>query len=259
MSKEVHIITCGTSLLRNFAVSLSGSPLLNKYPELRDKLENPSESEKFLRSLNNEDKMELKMEMLKYLQGDPKRASAELNSLLSYVEQIKGKRPSQLSEVVSEVHLFRSDTESGKLASDVLSDYLNSLGVSVSVHTVKGFGSEDFSEAVRNLVRSVRDVVKRSKNVVLNLTGGFKAETAAMAVLASESDLNQYYIHESSRKVVMFPKASELKIRMPKWEKIAGVLAALLNVPFILLSPLIEPAIKFPITTLLIYILWKKI
>ena len=254
MQKEVHVITCGASLLRNFARNLTQSSLLCKYPDLKEKLEDPNVSEGFLKSLSGDEKIALKGEMLKYLERNPKAASAELNSLLSYVEQVKG--TSKLEEVVSEVHIFRSDTEAGKIVADVLQDYLHSLGANVSIHTVAGFGTGDFSSAVKNLVRSARDVVRRNKNVVLNLTAGFKAETAAMAVLASESDLDQYYIHESSKKVVMLPKASELKVRMTKWEKVAGVLAVLLNIPFSL--NVAEISLKLMITGALIWILWKK-
>ncbi|AKG38409.1 hypothetical protein MA03_02775 [Infirmifilum uzonense] len=105
-------------------------------------------------------------------------------------------------------------------------------------------------------MRSARDVVRRNKNVVLNLTAGFKAEIAAMAVLASESDLDQYYIHESSKMVVMLPKVFELKVRMTKWEKVASVLAVLLNIPFSL--NVAEISLKLMITGALIWILWKK-
>lgn len=258
MHKEVHVITCGTSLLRNFARSLTQNPLLEKHPDLKAKLEDPRVTEEFLKSLSDEDIAELKLELLKYLRSNPKTASAELNSLFSYIEQIKRRSPSELGEVITEIHLFRSDTHAGKVVADVLNDYLHSLGVNVNVHSVEGFGSEDFGRAVMNLVRSAREVVKRGKRVVFNLTAGFKAETAVMAVLASESDIDQYYIHETSRNVVLLPKASELKIRMTRWEKIASVLAALINFPLVFPPNLIEATAKLAITGALIYILWKK-
>lgn len=256
MSGEVHIVTCGISLLRNFAKQLSQSSLLGKHPDLKKQLEENSDN--FIKSLDDREKTELKSEMLEYLKRDGRKASAEINSIFGYIEDIKNANISEIGNIIKEVHLLRSDTESGKIVADVLGDYLHSLGLNISIHSVEGFGSGDFNSAVRNLVEIARSIVKRKKNVVLNLTGGYKAEIAAMAVLASESDLKQYYIHEGSRKAVMIPRASELKVRMTKWDKIIGFLATLMNIPLHLPPDYPELIVKSIILAVVFYILAKK-
>jgi len=90
-----------------------------------------------LREFNLEDKHTLKLEMLSYLRQNPKRASVEVNSLFSYIEE--GAGMSRIKELVEEIHLIVSDTESGRMVADVLKEYLESLNV--STYIVPGFGS----------------------------------------------------------------------------------------------------------------------
>jgi len=209
MAGEVHVITCGTSLIRNFAQEVKISSLLDRYPDLLDSLRSKAEAEQLLRKFSPEDKHALKLEMLNYLKQDPRKASAEINSLFGYIKKIGGDI-SKIKELVEKIHLISTDTESGKLAADVLKEYLESLGLIVDVHVVPGFGRKDFSSAVKRLVETVRGIVKPKENVVFNLTAGYKPETAAMAVLAVESDIKQYYMHELSEEAVVLPSASEL-------------------------------------------------
>ena len=161
--------------------------------------------------------------MVNLLEGNPRKASAEMNAFYGYLEEF--------GRGVEEVHLIVSDTEVGRFTANALMEYLERRGFNVSKHTVRGFGSEDFELALRNLRETVRSIVARSKEVVLNLTGGFKAEIAALSVLAAESGLRAYYIHESARRVAILPTASELKVKYTSWEKALGILTVLLSVP----------------------------
>lgn len=225
MVRETHIITCGLSLLTNTVRSALSReiPLEIEESRLRS-LANPREVEVTLRSLSDEEKEALERAMVNLLEGNPRKASAEMNAFYGYLEEFE-------RGGVEEVHLIVSDTEAGRFTANALMEYLERRGFNVSKHTVRGFGSEDFELALRNLRETVRSIVVRSKEVVLNLTGGFKAEIAALSVLAAESGLRAYYIHESARRVAILPTASELKVKYTSWEKALGILTVLLSVP----------------------------
>lgn len=219
---ETHIITCGISLLTNTVRSLSN----RESPIPREKLQGLSDTRRIqetLASLSREEREALEGAMLSLLRENPKMASAEMNALLSYAEEFN---PS-----IESVHLISSDTEEGRLTASVLARYLRELGHEVQEHTVEGFGSEDFDRALMRLKERVRRIVERHHSVVLNLTGGFKAEIAALSVLAAESGLRAYYIHEAAKKVVILPTASQLKVRTTIWEKALTVLMIILSIP----------------------------
>ncbi len=249
--RETHVITCGVSLLVNTARALKGKGILDD--EKLNSLSNYAKMEEVLNSLSPEERKELKDQMLSFLRQDPRKASAEMNALLGYLKEAVGVE-------VEKVHLLVSDTQAGKITADALLSYLEEdMGIDTDRHVVQGFGSEDFKRALKNLTNTVRGVVKSSKNVVLNLTGGFKAEIAALSALAAESGLRAYYIHEKSKRVVMLPTAEELKVRVTRWEKIGGILALLLGLPYdsLLGSPAFIP-ITAALAVVTLWIMWTK-
>ena len=229
---EVHAITCGISLLTNAARShLAGEFDLGIPDEVARGIANPRKTEEALSSLGPDKRQGLRERLLKYAETDPRRASAELNALAGYL-QTRGLDLERASELIAEVLLLASDTVSGSLAAGALADFLRERGLVVSVHSIRGFQSGDYDLALGNLKATVQSLVERHGDVLLNLTGGFKAEVAALSVLAAESGLRAYYIHESSREVVFLPTGPELKVRTTKEEKLLALLTVLLAVPF---------------------------
>ena len=229
---EVHVVTCGVSLLTNAArAHLRGGPSLPLGEEVVRDLANPRITEQVVSGMSEEERDRLSSALLEYVGSDPRRASAELNALAAYLEE-RGVELSRAVEVVGEVHLLSSDTSSGSLAAWVLARYLEGLGVQTSVYKIRGFQSGDYEAALENLRAAVKSLVDRFGDVVLNLTGGFKAEVAALSVLAAESGLRAYYIHESARRVVFLPTASELKVRTTWPERALIVISLLLGIPF---------------------------
>ncbi len=231
-SKEVHVVTCGVSLLSNAIRShLVGKIDLGVDDELVRSMSSPNSIEEVVGSLTSVDAQRLEASLLGYAESDPRGASAELNALAAYLDE-RGADLDRASELISEVHLLASDTSSGALTAGVLAKFLRERGVAVSVHTVRGFQSGDYDEALRNLRSAVKSLVDRFGDVVLNLTGGFKAEVAALSVLAAESGLRAYYIHESARRVVFLPTASRLKVRTTWPERALALISIALAVPF---------------------------
>ncbi len=220
---ETHVITCGISLLMN-TIRSTEEDILSSIPEekLRE-LSNPRSLSEALKSLTGDERRALEEAMLSNLRRDPRRASAEMNAFLGYINEY--------STEVRDLHLLVSDTDAGKLVAKILDEYLTESGYNVSKHVVAGFGSEDFDAALKELKEVVGSIVGRSGDVVLNLTGGFKAEIAALSVLAAESGLRAYYIHEAAKKIVILPTASQLKVKVTKWEKALAILTAILSFP----------------------------
>ena len=106
--KELHIITVGTSILSNF-----GRIKNIKLPPFSD--------ENFW-SQKLEDKT-FHEELLKFLEENPKRYSAELNSLLSFLEK---RKIEDFGNVY--FYLIGTATSSGELCVTVLRNYLKKKG-----------------------------------------------------------------------------------------------------------------------------------
>ena len=134
-----------------------------------------------------------------YISKNPRKASAELNALFGYLEKYEKGLSS-----IEHMYLLSTDTKSGKLCARAVFSYLESVvGIGkVDYRVITGFGGWDFSIAVENLREEVKSIIKGKKNVLLNLTGGFKPEVAVLSVIAAESGLKAYYIHEASKNIV---------------------------------------------------------
>ncbi|MDK2463531.1 MAG: putative CRISPR-associated protein [Candidatus Korarchaeota archaeon] len=230
--REVHAVTCGVSLLTNAArAHLAGSLDLGLDEAVVREMTKPKTTERAVSSLGGSARMGLEDRLLEYAERDPRRACAELNALGAYLAE-RGVDLDRAADLISEVHLIASDTASGTLTAEVLARFLRERGLAVSVHTVRGFQSGDYESALENLRSAVKSLVDRFGDVVLNLTGGFKAEVAALSVLAAESGLRAYYIHESARRVVFLPTASRLKVRTTWPERALALISIALAVPF---------------------------
>jgi putative CRISPR-associated protein (TIGR02619 family) len=170
----VHIVTVGVSTLQNARRELGREP-----------------SEEDLLSL---------------VQKDPRKASAELNTLLPIIEE--------KSVDQHRVYLLHSDTAEGRFCASVLKQFLSGLGLRLHVESVeiKDLGnSETFTKGLANLleqvVRLIRNHYAEGDRVFIHASGGFKPETA-MAILAANlpgSGAPVFYVHESFRKVIRLP------------------------------------------------------
>lgn len=234
---EVHIVSVGLSSLLNMLKSGKASDILDGFGS-------PVEMEKALaedRSL----RWRLRDALAGYLfpegqaldgklAAEARKASAELNSLLGFLEdEYPGEGWRERVEHVSAVYLLHTDTWTGRAAAAALKTALERMGFShAETRELKGFSQQDFTAGLEDLRDEVRRIVAKHKRarILLNPTGGFKPESGAMAVIAAESGLETYYIHETFRKIVKIPPANELKVKMTKEElkdEITGLWLAL--------------------------------
>ena len=240
--REVHIFTCGVSLVTNTAKRLLGRGLFDRIGE--DKLEGLSDGKTVnstFNALSGDEEAFFEGEMLRYVEEDPKRASAELNAFLTYLES-KGVDLGEARGLIERVYLLVSATKAGELAGRVIERYLSGKGLHPSVEKITHFQSMDFERALEELKETVRHLIPRfasvrGRKVLLNLTGGFKAEIAALSALASENGLDAYYIHETSRKVVMLPPSRVLRLRVLQTSK--DVAQSIINLTSGVLAPIV--------------------
>jgi putative CRISPR-associated protein (TIGR02619 family) len=155
-------------------------------------------------------------DVAKYLRADPRKASAEINSLDS--------RTGFLSEPNSAlaVTLVFTTTGLGRSAASLLERELKFRKVTVHKLPVRGFDAPardctpEFAAgeavaALTDLRRRVMEHVARLQRaapmplVELNCTGGFKAECAVLYELGRALRLPIYYLHESFKVAIELP------------------------------------------------------
>lgn len=216
----LHLVTVGTSVIRNasFHEGISG--------DLRSKLmawstASPGSSEDLKASNRAVPGTDEFKAVLGYVSGNPRKASAELNAFIGYLEYLVD---NGVRDVEHRIVLLSTDTGAGWFSTRILEEYLKGVvGYDLSKiwgvegHVVEGVETRrveklgvDFSEGILSLIAEVKKIILRMSGkynrVLANLTGGFKPESAAVLVAAGLLGIDAvYYIHEAMRNVVELP------------------------------------------------------
>ena len=196
--KEFHIITVGNSLLSNFIRSKE------EYKDVK------MGDEKFW-GRKYEDSSFFR-EVLEFLKKDPRKHSAEMNSLLAYIEKRKIK-PQDIT-----IYLSGTKTASNEIIQNALIAYLKETGIeTLSPKEVSGlpllphekFVAAEFQKDLSNLLDTFLSLARKKKSegykVAFNPTGGYKPHviTCAFAGFLTQSEV--YYIHEELRELIILP------------------------------------------------------
>ncbi|NPA84977.1 MAG: putative CRISPR-associated protein [Crenarchaeota archaeon] len=175
---SVHVLTVGTSVLRNFA---------------RAKGLDPAELE--AKGADAE-------ELASFIAQDPYSASAELNAFLRKAEECPAEG----------VVLLCTDTPGGKSSCKAVKKYLEAEGYSVSAYVINDLGKpKKFYDGLINLMCAFKKILDKEAGcercVCVNPTGGFKPESAVvyLSALMDPRTKEVYYIHEAFRDVVTLP------------------------------------------------------
>jgi len=153
--------------------------------------------------------------LIEALAGDPRRFSAELNALFSYLDMLRGLHEHYIT-------LLSSDSGAGWLCTRVLEEFLKTMNKIPEVYTrgehyVKNveiirvlFLGRDFIKGSLNLVAEAKKAVKKYSKVVdeilFNPTGGYKPETGFLLLVAGLLGASRvYYIHETMKEAVEIP------------------------------------------------------
>ncbi|MEM0345105.1 MAG: putative CRISPR-associated protein [Thermofilaceae archaeon] len=194
---EVHIVTVGTSIVRNAAQD-PGLP-----PDLADRVRrwaratpgSKDDVEAGERGVPGQPEFRALYEILKV---KPRELSAELNAMWRYLDEGR----------VGFAELLATDSGVCELCARLLKEYLTAThGVEAEVYRVEKLG-RDFEEGLYNLLDRITAlaVKHRGRSIYLNATGGFKPETAVVYAAACLLGFDRvYYIHEAMREVVEIP------------------------------------------------------
>ena len=127
-------------------------------------------------------------------------ASAEIESILAIYQE-------QKQDI--EVYLLATDTVLSLLASNIIKEILpsyNSAIKSVSIEVIKGLqvdNPDDFETiGFDGLVSFIQKLKKENKDVVLNITGGYKGVIPIMTILGQLYDIPLNYIYEDTGKLI---------------------------------------------------------
>lgn len=209
----LHIVTVGTSILRNAAAAAErGVPVLEEHREVlaRMRLAAPGDPGDVEAYRLAHPSSRIVGDLVAFVSADPYRASAELNAFLSYV--------ASLGDAVHDVVLFPTDTGVSKLAAVVIKRYLELHGLEavgrgsiggVEARDIRGYG-RDFWPGLLSLLKETKKLVAERRDrydrILVNLTAGFKPESGYLLLASSLFGVDTaYYIHEAMRRVVEIP------------------------------------------------------
>jgi putative CRISPR-associated protein (TIGR02619 family) len=158
-------------------------------------------------SLLSNAKRDLKVDQLKEQQlanyirrANAEKASAETNSL------------SRLLQPGDRIVLLHSQTEESKQCAETLTRYYKGQGYEAYLREVKDltyaekrFKMRGLRSLVATLVELIRFEKRQGREVVVNATGGFKAEIAYATLVGLLFDVPVYYIHEAFHDIIEMP------------------------------------------------------
>lgn len=186
--RDTLISTVGTSLITN--------------------LKN-SEDDGIKKYLETHNAQGLAVALLNFPPGD-RICGAEINSIWSIVSGVLIQDRKRLIFLVS-------DTDEGRFTGDVLSKYYKSSKNSarfeeVETRVVEGLTANDVNrfrnEGLRNLVRRISEVVRKvgdSSRVLINATGGYKAQISFAGMIGQSLGIPVCYMYEGFSEVIQLP------------------------------------------------------
>lgn len=194
--KTTLLCTVGTSLFDGNLKKLSS-----------DQENLPHNWEKLKEFYDKKDWDNLVKELLK-IKPNERIVGAEINT----IEMLKKK--SSFSGI-SNLILFISDTELGRDTGSVLKNYFQKSREirfnNVRVVTIKALQDEDpiafKNKGLRNLVREMGKYISlyRPENIVIDATGGYKAQIAIAVIIGQALDIPVFYKHERFSETIAFP------------------------------------------------------
>lgn len=180
--------------------------------------------------------------LLKTLEYDPCRISAEVNSMQPWLPLCTSHDPPSRIDFIDIIH---TDTGSGLLAASVLTHFLNEVHGGARMIRVEGFGRPgEMMRGILNLIQAIKEVAGERENIVLlNVTGGFKPESGAALLtgLGHHRILAAYYIHEAFRDTVVLPLVPASKNDLDGFIEPEGMVRVRKDSPLADLAYAIEP------------------
>ncbi len=199
MKKIITMV--GTSLFENYMEDNRYDTTFKNYAE---DLKEKSASEYSSESMRINSIKRKTLEWFKNLK-DKSNASAEIKSLIKLQEELKEN---------FEVHLLSSDTILSKLAGEILKENIireveELKGFDVNQKVVKNLQVKDrerFASGMCNLITEMYGIANYDwSNIIINITGGYKATIPYLSILAQVNKCPIYYIFEETDALIKVP------------------------------------------------------
>ncbi|MCX8042437.1 MAG: putative CRISPR-associated protein, partial [Thermodesulfobacteriaceae bacterium] len=200
MNKIITMV--GTSIFENYRREKSDDAVsMGFFEDLKDieseKWEDEIERCKRLKSCVNS-------WITKKINKELENISAEVKSLAKLSEELKD---------AFEIYLLSSDTILSRLAGEILKDVLPKLesfeNAKIELRVIKGLQVKDrkkFNEGMSNLITEIYKIAGGSwDNVIINITGGYKATIPFLTILAQINRCLIYYIFEETDSLIQIP------------------------------------------------------
>lgn len=193
---------CGTSILTN-NTERDTKAIIFQFANAAKETDIPDEPLKKMRKLIDERTSEL-MEMGESEAG---KASAELNALIKFLRKS--------SSPINYHCLLPTDTWLGRQTAGMIQQWLeqNYPGTKCEILHITGLQTDNFSnfqlslsDLSQQLIERTEELKKQKTHIAFNLTGGFKAISGFLQVLATCLADESFYIFERSDHILSIPK-----------------------------------------------------
>jgi putative CRISPR-associated protein (TIGR02619 family) len=194
--------------MRNRLISTVGTSFLsNIRGEFRSTNGIDNATHDALRQLLNEEKWDYLARELSKVPASARICGAEINSIAEAVKQER--------LTLEHIHFFVSDTQDGRLMGRLLESYVIETGLSdlktCTVHPLADLQDDKPSRfkvyGLRNLVRELGKIVNQfsADALVIDATGGYKAQIAIAVVFGQALNIPVLYRHERFSEIIDFP------------------------------------------------------
>ncbi len=192
------ITMVGTSVFENYFENNNNSGVKNYYDDLKNLRENEY--------VRNKTKIEIiKKAITNWInkQKDKFNISAEIKSLTKISEELKE---------YLEVYLLASDTVLSRIGGEILQEFIPKIVPKYEVKKLEIikdlqiWDSKDFDKGMSNLISKIYEISDEYwDNVVINITGGYKATIPYLTILAQINNCPIYYIFEDTDALIKIP------------------------------------------------------
>ena len=202
MKKIITMV--GTSLFENYLERCSSDTNFeNAYSYFKN---NKIKANDLDKELNRKGNIEKKLKE-NYFKNNP-NASAEIKSFIKLKEE--------LNEEL-EIYLLYSDTALSRLAAEIIHkcldeykpyDELKNCEVKkpIKIEKLQVWNRSEFNDGMVNLIQKIEDISQGYwENVIINITGGYKATIPYLAILAQVNRCPIYYIFEDTDALIKIP------------------------------------------------------
>jgi len=213
MKKVITMV--GTSLFENYIEKHDNTNFKLAYDHFKgnkdkakrvkaDELDNEEGRRKIIEGVLNE----------KYFKNNI-NASAEIKSLIKLKKQLKDD---------FEIYLLYSDTALSRLAAEILKEKLNLYeelqNCNIIIKKIEGlqiWDKKEFEKGMANLTNEIYNIAQGYwGDIVINITGGYKATIPYLTILAQINKCPIYYIFEETDDLIEIPHFTSVKIEINK-------------------------------------------